>query len=617
MSYRVEFGGEILSNYCTILNVTREILPSRENYNKKIPNMHGSYYTGFSYEEKIITLEVAIVAISKIDYMQKIRKLAGVLDIKSPTRLFISDEPNLYSYAIPNGKVNLDKKKYTGSIEIEFVCHNPFAYSKRWQSALSDSRGVFTIENQGTADTNLYVGVNFKKPACFFQCTNPKGETVLIGKPKDETKSTTSIATNVVSDNCTSSSGFTSIAESLLDTNRKTTGHYGVGYNGNGIVCTNYGSGQENMWNGAGFKKQINGNISEFEVVVDFVFSSNGKEHIVPPTPPVPPPPPTPENPNPQPSYGDHRVTAKIGLNVRTGRGINFPIVTSMPYNHVTHVYRIENDWCEVKHNDKIGWCDKKYMAKVVKSQSSRENEYGERQLGILEIYGFDNSGAKLFKFMVSDTNEFYEFVQPQGDIGGIRVVDDNRTCPAPNKEDILDDDGKVTGNQEVTSGAFGDWNDFVGKAIVTRQKNGAGSYLWNITMYKYINGNLAKTLGTGNFISSSDYPIGDLNYLGFFIGTRNNSQPMDIVAITNIEVQRYNVNTDSNVETNLEIFKANDELQINFENGLVTLNGKPILTNIDIGTEFFTLPSGRSQVVCRTDDTSADIVCGFQPRFL
>ena len=74
---------------------------------------------------------------------------------------------------------------------------------------------------------------------------------------------------------------------------------------------------------------------------------------------------------------------------------------------------------------------------------------------------------------------------------------------------------------------------------------------------------------------------------------------------------------TDSLVSNNESLFKKNDHLQINFESGVVTLNGIEILTNVDIGSEFFKIPSGRSQMIVRTDDTSASIVAGIQERFL
>ena len=619
MSYIVEFAGLKLSNFCKVLNVTRSVLPTRENYNKKIPNMHGSYYTGFCYSEKSIILECGFVAISKQDYIEKIRRLAKVLDTKKPSKLIISDEPLKYQYAVINGDIEIDKVFHTGKIEIEFLCHDPFAYSNEWKSVHADSRGIFTFENEGTADTNIFIDARFKKSACFFQCTNPKGETILIGKPKDATQPDVAPSSSMVDDACTNSNTFTSIAGSLLDSERVITGQYGVGLSGEGIICTNYGNGEDRKWTGAGFKRPINRNISEFEVTIDFVFSSEGEHYVVPEKPPVKPEPPSPEFPKPPPSYGLYRVMSESGLVIREDKSLDSKVMTTMPYGLETRVYVIEGGWAKVRYTALIGWCEIKYLQKVEKSSEKtlEEKATAEEQLGLLEVYGFEQNGAKLFKMLVTDVNPYYEYVQPEGYIGTTPVIHDNQTCPEPNKQNIVDDDGKVTGNQSVPSGAFGNWNDFVGKMIITRQKNSSNKYLWNMSMHKYVNGNLVRSLGTENYISNSEFPVGDLNYLGFYIGRRDNATPQSVVAVTNIEVKQLNLKTDDFIVGNMMNFNKNDNLRINFETGLVTLNGLSILPLIDIGSEFFKLPTGRSQIICRSDDRDVEVICGFQERFL
>ena len=98
MSYQVRFAGNDLHNYCKILEVKRDILPQRENFSKEVPTMWGSLYTGYHYAERIITLSIAIVSISKEDYMNKVRALADVLDVANPSRLYISDENIIMLY---------------------------------------------------------------------------------------------------------------------------------------------------------------------------------------------------------------------------------------------------------------------------------------------------------------------------------------------------------------------------------------------------------------------------------------------------------------------------------------------------------------------------------------
>ena len=93
MAYEVHFNDVNLSNYCTVLNVKRSVLPTRSNFSRQVPSMHGSYYTGGKYLEKVIPIEIAIFANTKEEYAQKVEALANVLNVREPAPLSISDEP--------------------------------------------------------------------------------------------------------------------------------------------------------------------------------------------------------------------------------------------------------------------------------------------------------------------------------------------------------------------------------------------------------------------------------------------------------------------------------------------------------------------------------------------
>lgn len=620
MKYIVEYAGNTLNDYCDVISkVDREILPPRENFSKNIPSMNGSYYTGYRYGERSITIEVNFVSPTKEELEKKLRAFADLLDVDAPKKLTINDEPDIYYLAVPNGSFNVTKpSKLTATVSIGFICHNPVKFSKKWKSFTPASKGIITFENAGTTDTECIIDVDFKKEACFFQATNPKGETVLIGKPKDETKATIPLTDILVDDNCESASTFSSLADSLLDSNRTTGGQYGVGFNGEGIVCTNYGSPADGVWGGSAFKRSIGQNVEEFEVVVDFVFSSEGENYTIPPVAS----PPSTAPPNTQPCMGTWKVVNCGGLYINATPDISQPLYAMAPN---TLIYPTEKNGIWFKHthsnqwNTFTGWSSSKYLQKVsdngksLKLTDERTAEYAEEEIGLLEIYGYDQNGAKLFKAEISDTNKYYEYVEPRVYFGNKLVVDDGKNCPSPRK--ITSGDSKE--EREVESGVFGDWNDLDGKVVIRREKNSKGQYLWSASVYRYKNGAVQRTMSTSNNMTNSAFPTGALNYLGFYIGKLGSNREVDIAVIKNITVRKLNMRTDSLVSNNESLFKKNDHLQINFESGLVTLNGIEILTNVDIGSEFFKIPSGRSQMIVRTDDTSASIVAGIQERFL
>lgn len=618
MKYIVEYAGNTLNDYCDVISkVDREILPQRENFSKTIPSMNGSYYTGYKYGERSITIEVNFVSPTKEELEKKLRVFADLLDVDTPKKLTINDEPNIYYLAVPSGSFNITKpSKLTAVVSVGFICHNPLKFSKDWKAFVPASKGVITFENAGTTDTECIIDVDFNKDTCFFQATNPKGETVLIGKPKDETKPVTALTDVLVDDNCQSASNFSALASSLLDSNRTSEGQYGVGFNGEGIVCTNYGSPSDGVWGGTAFKRSIGQNVEEFEVVVDFVFSSEGKNYTVPPPTPVPPNATTPD----KTSLGTWKVVNCGGLYINATPDTSQPLYAMAPN---TLIYPTEKNGIWMKHthsnnwNTFTGWSSSKYLQKVSDSGKSLMDEgsaeFAEEEIGILEIYGYDQNGAKLFKTEISDTNKYYEYVEPRVFIGNKLVIDDGKNCPSPRK--ITSGDSKE--QREVESGVFGDWNDLDGKVVIRREKNSKGQHLWSATVYRYENGAVQRTMSTSNNLTNSDFPKGALNYLGFYIGKLGSNRQVDVAVIKNITVRKLNMRTDVGNSNNESLFKNKDHLQINFESGLVTLNGIEILTNVDIGSEFFKIPSGRSQVIVRTDDNSASIVAGIQERFL
>ena len=335
MGYRVTFANQQLSDYCKILNIKREVIPSRENFSKSIPSIDGSLYNGYRYSERSIVLEVALVASSREELVKKSRELAKALDVKYPSILILGDEPDKYYYAVPNGSVSLDKKFNTAQFEIEFICHNPIAYSRSWDSFLPDADNIFTIKNKGTTSTYPYLSATFKQNACFFQCTNYKGETVLIRQPKDSTKPNHETETYAVNDNCQAISNFTSLSSSLLEEGRLSDGSLGVGNGGNGIVCTNYGNSTEGKWNGGAAKRSLNTNITDFSCEIDIVFSSQGSNYSGGSNSGG-------STPSPAPMNQTYKVCAKAGLHVRERASINSSSFGVMPYGTTITVTEID-----------------------------------------------------------------------------------------------------------------------------------------------------------------------------------------------------------------------------------------------------------------------------------
>lgn len=621
--YLVNYAGVELSDYCFVEKVKRTLLPPRTNFSKEIPSMNGSYYTGYKYGVRKIELEVAFIFNTPKEYVEKIRELANIFNVKSPCKLILGDEPDKYYYAVLDGEFEIETVANKGArTTLTFVCHDPIAYSVNWNSFFPDKTNVITVNNAGTMEAYPHLSVRFSSDACFFQCTNYKGQTVLLGKPKNATLPSNPLTNVILDEPCKDSSNFLGLSPSLLTDSRVAEGQLGIGFNGEGIVCTNFGTEVENKWCGGALKRSLEYDVSEFEVEVDVVFSSQGKNY----TPHTYVPQQSHEHNNShesQGSYGTYKVTTKSGLIVRSSNSINSSRKAVMPYNTKVTVYEIKNGWARHSYNGLNGWSSLDYLKKISSKNSGvfsefsfgANSEYAEEELGIIEVYGYDKNGAVLFVNQIYDGNQYYEYVEPKIFIGTQKVIDQGKNCPSARVVTTKDDNGKQTSHLDV-SGVFGDFNDCTGKFVIRRTKPSKdGDYFWDCSFIKYVDGVPKYKIETPNSYANYSYPKGDLNSIGIYIGRYGKFPSVDVMAVTNLRVTR--LNPFPKVPSNLEIFHAGDKLDIDFQKGTVFKNGINFLTNLDIGSDFFTVPTGQSQMLVRSDDVAVDVTCGIQERYI
>lgn len=624
MSYEVKFNGVNVHDYCSVLGIKRELLPTRSNSFLEIPNMNGSYYTGYRYGERIIELEIAIVSTDKQDYMQKVRKLAEIFAVKKPCKLILGDEPNIYYYAVPNDSTTLEKSFRTAKTSIILFCNDPIGYSRNTRCYETvHPNGTIELENKGTTVAYPLIDVDFTQDACFYQVTNPLGQTVLIGAPSYLLGSTIKEKVNSINNNCNDSSDFKPLAQSLLDDGRKVGGNFGVGNNGDRIICTNYGDGSDNSWSGTAFKLDLNEEFKDFEVTVDCSFASYDYPYL--------------GNGSGSGSLGAYRVVNCSGLHINKQPKVGSPIHT-MTAGTVIYPKEIKNGWAKHTTNGYTGYSSMQYLEKYnggsskakatderitpyVDVDDDETTYYVENEIGLMEIYGYDKNGVQLFKFEFVDQTKFFEYVEPKLYVGGNLLIEDGKVCPAP-KTNYIENDYNSQGEKtysetKVVSGIFGDYNDFEGNVKIRRQTDSKGNQIWSASINKIYSGKLVCCMTANNKIASSKYPKGELSYLGFYIGKYGTAmKPVNTMSINNIKVDRLNIKADQVVKENLQIFQKGDHLQINFQTGEILLNDTPFMEKLDIGSNFFDVPVGKSEIRCVSDGTQLSI-CGIQDRFM
>ncbi|MDZ4993294.1 hypothetical protein GNF80_09995 [Clostridium perfringens] len=607
----IDFNGNRLSDYCTVLKISDEILPPRKNNSKDIPSMNGSVYTGYKYGERIIKVDILINESNEEISKQKIKELSKILNVDKPKKLY-KNTKDRYVYAVLNGNTDISKFSTAKTITLEFVCYDPIIYSDKWSCFTPNEQGIITLNNESNYKTYQNMGVYFKNKACFFQATNKKGETVLVGTPKQVGQSTNSEFDIILNDDCQSKATFTSISESLFPSQYDMNGTYEVGLNGNGIICNNYGSG--NDWHGCAFRRNLGTDVDEFELEIDIVMSCQGENYKVPQQEPLPPQAP----PNTSGTcLGTYKVVNCGGLWINKTPSTAEPIYAMAP-GDLVYPEEVNGIWMKHTFTNKqgqtyTGWSSSKYLQKIYDNGRSRimtrsseaphDDKFAERQLGNLMIKGFDRSGTELFKHWVYDASEYFEYIEPNTYIGNRKVLNEQANGTRQS-------DGGA-------SGTLGRFNDFEGKLIIKREKSEAGRYLWSATINKIKDGKIVASIGTDNYLCDSNFPTGQLNYIGFFMGQWGNHPPMSVIAITNIKCKKLNFKTDQEVIGNVTLFNPGDDLQIDFSTGDVILNGVDIKEKLDIGSNFFETPPGTSQIIVRSDDADMVVSSSIQERYI
>ena len=239
----------------------------------------------------------------------------------------------------------------------------------------------------------------------------------------------------------------------------------------------------------------------------------------------------------------------------------------------------------------------------VVEYPEGETYKTADDKVGIVELYGFDTNGQKLFVLGMYDDNAYYEYTYPKCSIGSRVVLKDNTTVPDPNKKySVSTSDGETT--IKVTnklSGRLGSWNEFWGTWTISRKKVN-GLYQWNVEVKKIKDGAVTKTQKTLN-IKYSDLPTEALSYVVLYIGTTGTMEKTSGMALTHIECNEINPTTE--VEKNIAYFKQGDILEIDADNEGHNIYLNDIERNdlIDIGSRFFKLDVGEEEINVYSND--------------
>lgn len=310
------------------------------------------------------------------------------------------------------------------------------------------------------------------------------------------------------------------------------------------------------------------------------------------------------------------KYKTNIQVNIRSGRGTKYSIKGKIPKAKNVNVTSIKNGWGYVSYSGKKGYVSmknlKKVTTKMARADEQQTVETKEDRMGRLEVYGFDKNGTKLFKCVMRDTTSYYEYSEPEIFIGSKLELSDKKSTPSAKTITVTEDDKKVV--KKVDSGSYGDWNEFDGKFTVERYTKNKKQY-WNIKVVKMKDNGKEGGKIEYTDLYSANYPKGDLANIVIWFGKHKDDIPVDVQNVCSIKVT--DVEKKPPLVANVPIFKNGDELIVDFEEQGVYLNGISYLEQLDIGSEFFSIPSGQSQVTCRTDTSNMSVFAEYRERWL
>lgn len=680
MGYKVTYAGTQLDNYCTVLNIVRTVAPPRTNYTKEIPSVHGEIYTGYKYGSRIITLECLIVAEDREDYVDKLRQLAYVLDTDEPSQLILGDAPHIYYYAVVDGQIDIEKKKFTGKFNINFICHDPIGYAIEEEVFEMGDDMVVEVDNSGTTEAYPVSKIEFKKDAYFVQCSGTgqnKGKMVMIGNLPSTDKTKIAANTRILNDKCETLDGWLSTGN-VVDAGREVTSDLAMNAGGFAFTYGSFQSGTADKWYGSAMRKNLSQNVTDFKIQVKLEHNSKGDlnnvgagvvrpnqiqgdYYIVNCKPTitvrkdtnnssakigslkngakvqvanisrnwgevacngkvgyvnmtymkkyVPPKPNTSAN-------SKYVVNSKSGVILRKNRGSKYAKILTIPNKKELTITDIKSGWGKTTYSGKTGYVSMKNVKKASTKKSSRvtnDSDSAESKLGIIEIYGFDQSGNKLFKMKMCDNQPFYEYSEPEIEFGSTLVLDDNKKCPSPKTVQKRNDKDKIV-DTKVNSGKYGDWNEMLGWFTIER-KTVNGKQQWQARVEKIgSNGKVTKTIKTGK-LTNSKYPTGDLNNIVIFIGGYKDEPIVDVMNIREIYVTTLRaIGSSKEIQP---IARKGQEIVIDHKEQKVYKDEKLFMTSLDIGSQFFGLPTGNNDLIFKSDDKNIEVTTSIHERFL
>ena len=661
-----KFNNIDLEMFVKVISIDTTLMSERVNNFLDPPSKNGRYYQNSKYDYKEITITFDIKSDTEEDCKDIIDTLSSIFDVSEEKELVIDDNERVY-LAIPDGKFSKEKiTKGMRRIKTSFICPIPFSHNS--DAKIFNGGKKITVTNEGNTSTPAIVEVDFNGEATYCQIDGQDGKAILVGEYPSLVNEKKEKNSTIVDEPCETTEKFVSVTGEV-DAKRTITGTIQPNDGGSSwcIQAADYGSGDD--WHGPALRYNLPSNITDFECSMYFYHDSTGKleynefgstnvtektkykvtsttvklkekrlsssktllsikkgvyltaDEIV--------------NGWIKTTYSSQTGWIKIstGLKKVTVTTANYytkqsvslratgskkaKLLATIPKGTCIVVYpnSKQGKYTKATYKGQTGYVYTDYIIEgdKVQIETDKEVDTAEDKMGIVECYGLDQKGNKLFKVMICDENEYFEATYPLVQIGNIEFLKDSE-FNIPKIDPIIttsgSDDSLTVTKKTPRSGKTGNWNEFKGHFTVRRENNE-----WYAEVVKYNEaGEIVKTLPSER-MKSDKFPLGDLNHIVIFFGKYADKKVVDTMTFNRLVIEKLNEDgEDENIDTT--IFKQGDTLKVDFANNEVYINNVKNMEHVDIGSNFFEILPGEYNLKISSDaDITSSII--FNERWL
>lgn len=222
---------------------------------------------------------------------------------------------------------------------------------------------------------------------------------------------------------------------------------------------------------------------------------------------------------------------------------------------------------------------------------SGARRDIDAEQKGVFEFHIMDESNNFLAGIRFQDATVYHDMTVPEFWVGTKRVWKENLSKPKPKREKYTyKSGGKVkTGYRNVYASDVGKWNDFYGTITIKKFKD-------RITFDLQKLGTDGKVIArkTHTAYLSSTQNAQKARHIQSWFGKYAHYTAIDKWSLTHVSFTKHNTEKERDVPN---LFKAGDKLLIDCESAQVYLNEALQMEEVDIGSEFFEVISGQTEV--------------------